>query len=75
MSEAAREAELESLRAQPLSAAERAEWRASARATAAWDRRHAADVDAILAWIDGLRAAFGDPPVDRRPWRGDDFRL
>jgi hypothetical protein len=29
----------------------------------------------ILNWIDQLRTLFGDPPVDRRPWRGDDFRL
>ena len=71
----ARRAELESLRAEGLSAPRRAEFAHSARATARWDRSHAVDVDAILDWIDALRNAFGDPPVDRRPWRGDTFRL
>lgn len=66
---------LEAFRAEGLSAERRAEFAASARATARWERRHGADVDAILDWIEALRAAFGDPPVDRRPWRGDDFRL
>lgn len=74
MSEA-RRLELESLRAEGVGRAARDEWSASAKATADWDRRHAADIEAILAWIDGLRAAFGDSPVDRRPWRGSDFRL
>jgi hypothetical protein len=67
--------ELESLRAEISGSAQREAWLASARATAAWERRHAADVEAILDWIDGLRLAFGDPPADRRPWRGDDYRL
>lgn len=72
---AERDAELESLRAEGLSRELRDEWLASARATAAWERRHACSVEAILEWIQSLRAAFGDPPVDRRAWRGNDFRL
>jgi hypothetical protein len=29
----------------------------------------------VIDFIDQLRALFGDPPVDRTPWRGNDFRL
>lgn len=72
---AERDAALESFRAEGLSAERRAEFEASARATARWERRHAPGIDAILDWIDQLREMFGDPPVDRRPWRGSDFRL
>jgi hypothetical protein len=32
-------------------------------------------LDAVLDWIDQLRALFGEPRVDRRVWRGSDFRL
>ena len=67
--------ELASLREDGLSEARRREFRASAQATAAWERAYPSDVEAILDWIDQLRRAFGDPPVDERPWRGDDFRL
>jgi hypothetical protein len=56
-------------------AARRAALAASASTTAAWERQHALDVDAALDWIDQLRALFGDPATDRRPWAGDDFRL
>jgi len=67
--------ELASLREDGLSEARRREFQASARATAAWERMHGADLEAILDWIDQLRSIFGDPPVDRTPWRGGDFRL
>jgi hypothetical protein len=67
--------ELASLREDGLSETLRREFRASARATAAWEREHGADLEAILDWIDQLRSIFGDPPVDRTPWRGSDFRL
>jgi hypothetical protein len=40
-----------------------------------WESAHPQTLDSILDWIDQLRAVFGDPPVDRRPWSGDDFRL
>lgn len=34
------------------------------------------ELDALLALAEEWEhALFGDPPVDRRPWRGDDFRL
>jgi hypothetical protein len=67
--------ELASLREDGLSDALRREFQASARATAAWERAHGADLEATLDWIDQLRGVFGDPPVDRTPWRGSDFRL
>jgi hypothetical protein len=68
--------ELESLRADGLSAERRRALRAAARASADPDvPRGARGVEAILDWIDELRALFGDPAVDRRPWRGSDFRL
>ncbi len=45
-----------------------------------WERRRGRaqsqlGIEEILDWVDELRAAFGDPDVDRRPWVGDDFRL
>jgi hypothetical protein len=67
--------ELASLREDGLSETLRREFRASARATAAWEREHGADLEAILDWIDQLRSIFGEPAVDRTPWRGNDFRL
>jgi hypothetical protein len=73
--EAATAEELASLREDGLCEARRRDFQASARATAAWEREHAAGIEAILDWIDQLRGVFGDPPVDRTPWRGSDFRL
>ena len=70
-----RDEELESMRQDGYSADLRQEFQASAEATARWDRAHPLDVNAILDWIEQLRQAFGDAPVDRRPWRGNDFRL
>jgi hypothetical protein len=70
-----RDEELESMREDGLSAEMRRQFQASAEATARWDRAHPQDVTDILDWIEQLRQAFGDPPVDRRPWRGNDFRL
>ena len=40
-----------------------------------WERAHPQTLDSILDWIDQLRDVFGDPPIDTRPWQGDDFRL
>lgn len=67
--------ELAELREQILSPEAREEFAASRRAVAAWERAHPTDIAAILDWVDQLRSLFGDPPVDRRPWHGDDFRL
>jgi hypothetical protein len=58
-----------------LPASAREGFAASRRAVAAWERAHPVDIAGILDWVDQLRALFGDAPVDRRPWRGDDFRL
>ena len=68
-------AELEGFREQGLAASTRDEFLRSARATRRWEHDHGVDVDSILAWIDSLRALFGDREADRRPWQGDDFRL
>jgi hypothetical protein len=67
--------ELEEFRAAALSAAARRAFRASAEATRSRERAHPTDVDAVINWIDELRRAFGEPPLDRQPWRGRDFRL
>lgn len=53
----------------------RREFADSTRACEAWERAHPVSLEAILDWIDQLRAAFGEPEVDRTPWRGDDFRI
>jgi hypothetical protein len=70
-----RREELAEMREQGLSEGIREEFRASRRAVSAWERAHPVDVAGILDWVDQLRSVFGEPPVDRRPWRGDDFRL
>ena len=70
-----KQADLEEMRRDALSDDARREFRDSASAVARWDRDHPIDLAAILLWIDELRAVFGDPPVDRTPWRGSDFRL
>jgi hypothetical protein len=69
------EDDLEAFRQEGLSKARRDAFRAAAEAEVAWDRAHPVDLEGILAFIDQLRALFGDPPVDRAPWQGNDFRL
>jgi len=51
------------------------EFAASRRAVEAWQRQHPVSFPDLLAWIDSLRRVFGDPPVDRRPSVGDDYRI
>lgn len=63
------------MREDGLSAERREAFRASARAVALWERTLVRDLETALCWVDALRAVFGDPPVDERRWRGDDFRL
>ncbi|MEB2344075.1 MAG: hypothetical protein OZ948_04995 [Deltaproteobacteria bacterium] len=58
-----------------LPASAREGFEASRRAVRAWERAHPLGIEEILDWIDQLRSLFGDPPVDRRPWHGDDFRI
>jgi hypothetical protein len=68
--------ELESLREDGVSPERRRALRESSRAGAQIETlRGGAGIEAILAWVDELRAAFGDPPTNLRPWRGSDFRL
>jgi len=67
---------LEGMRDEALSAEMRRSFAESSRAVAAWEReRPRSSLGAVLDWADELRRAFGEPPVDRRPWLGDDFRL
>ena len=51
------------------------EFAASRRAVEAWHREHPVSLPVLLAWIDSLRAIFGDPPIDRRPTAGNDYRI
>jgi hypothetical protein len=69
------EAEVAELREAARSESLPGAWRASARACTAWDRAHPLTLEDALDWIDALRAAFGDPPVDRTPWRAEDLRI
>jgi hypothetical protein len=63
------------MRRDGLCRARAAAFRASAQAVRAWEREHPMGLAELLDWIDALRARFGEPRVDRRPWRGSDFRL
>jgi hypothetical protein len=67
--------DLEEMRRDALSADARRAFQDSASAVAQWERGHPIDLAAILLWIDELRGLYGDPPVDRTPWVGSDFRL
>jgi len=58
-----------------LSPESRAAWLASARVVEAWDRAHPVSMETILSFIDQLREMFGEPEVDRAPWRGDRFLI
>jgi hypothetical protein len=71
----ARQEELETLRQDGLATDRQRDFAAAARAATHWERAHPQGLEGILAFVDGLRALFGDPPVDRRPWRGTDFRI
>lgn len=63
-----------SLVADGASAERREELRAAERKAAAGSPAPAG-IEAMLDWVDALREAFGEPAVDLRPWRGEDFRL
>jgi hypothetical protein len=58
-----------------LSDSRRRDFEESTRICDEWDRAHPVTLEGILDWIDQLRAAFGEPAVDREPWRGEDFRI
>ena len=40
-----------------------------------WERAHPTTLESVLDWNAQMRAIFGDPPLDREPWRGTDLRL
>lgn len=63
------------MKEQGLSPEAREGFAASRRAVVAWERAHPAGIAELLDWVDQIRSLFGDPPVDRRPSRGEDFRL
>ncbi len=67
--------DLEEMRRDALSPEIREEFRRSARAVARWEREHPRGLASVLDWIEQLRRLFGDPEVNREPWRGEDFRL
>jgi hypothetical protein len=67
--------ELEGMRSDAESLERSRAFAGSRRAEERWRRARPLGLDAALAWIEELRRLFGDPPVDRRPWRGTEFRL
>jgi hypothetical protein len=72
--------QLEEMREDGASQSLRDAFTAAERASNEWERHRGRaqsqlGIEEILDWIDELRAAFGEPDVDRRPWTGDDFRL
>ena len=68
--------ELEEMRQEGLSADVRRRFEAAGRGVAAWERGGPRPgLAEVLDWVNSLRLVFGDPEVDRTPWRGNDFRL
>ena len=67
--------DLEEFRDEALSAQSKANFAASDRAVEAWQRANPTSLEGTLDWIDQLREAFGEPAVDRTPWRGDRFLI
>lgn len=66
---------LESLRSDGSSEERRRAFRAAEERAHEWTLTHPIGLEEILDWIDQLRSLFGDPPVDRTPWRTPDLRL
>ncbi len=67
--------DLEDMRRDGLSPEIRDDFKRSAEAVARWEREHPQNLASVLDWIEQLRRLFGDPEVNREPWRGEDFRL
>jgi len=70
-----RERELREMREEAGCPERAAALEASRRAVAAWQREHPVGLDEVLDTLAWIHERFGEPPVDRRPFRGDDFRL
>ena len=66
---------LEAWRDHALSDETRSDLRRSTATSEAWEREHPTSLASTLDWIDQLRSLFGEPPVERAPWRGDDYRF
>jgi hypothetical protein len=58
-----------------LSEERRENFRAAARAVEEWEKQYPRGLEEALRWSEQIRELFGDPPVDLRPWVGNDFRL
>ena len=69
--------EMEAFVAEGRDPKRQADLREAARLNRAWDLEHRplGTIDEVLDFVDQLREIFGEPKVDTRPWRGDDFRL
>ena len=72
--------QLEQMREDGLSRDVREAFVAAERACETWEHERGRaqsqlGIDEILGWIDELRAVFGEPEIDRRPWIGNDFRM
>lgn len=57
------------------SQARRENFRSCERAAREWEHQRPHGLDEALAWAQQIRALFGDPTLDLRPWVGSDFRL
>lgn len=67
--------ELDEMREHALEPATRENFRRSEAVVRRQEREHPTTLDGMLDWIEQIRRAFGDMPVEREPWRGSDFRL
>jgi len=72
--------QLEEMRVDGMSPRIRSDFADAEREIARWEHargraRSQLGIEDMLAWVDALRAVFGEPEVDRRPWSGSDFRL
>jgi hypothetical protein len=68
-------AELEEMRADGLSEERRIELALAASRGRAWNAPSRHGIQTLLELCAGLRRLFGDPPIDQRPWRGENYRL
>jgi hypothetical protein len=67
--------ELEEMRADGRSEQRRIELALAAARGRAWNAPSTHGLRTLFELCDALRRLFGDPPIDQRPWRGEDFRL
>jgi hypothetical protein len=68
-------AEREEMRADGCSEERRIELALAASRGRAWNAPSRFGIQTCLELCAALRRLFGDPPIDQRPWRGEDYRL